>query len=227
MSADIVQHEIRDFIDEIPASVSCPPVILKLQEDTPRNRKALHENELARLDSYRLTKRRREYLTGRICAKEAVLIYLHACNLPPVSADKIEIVNRENGHPAALLHPLPHLAAPHISISHSKEMATAIASPCPCGIDLQKIEKKLLKVKKRFCSESELGRLAEIAKENELNTLALLWCAKEAIQKRFGHNTMLGFSEIHLQQCVQIKIKPHRFFQLKFFLSKKQAPLLP
>jgi len=200
MSADIVQYEICDFIGEVSTSVSNPPVILKLKEDTSRNRKALHENELTRLNSYRLTKRRREYLTGRLCAKKAVLSYLHGCRLPAVSADRIEIANLENGHPMAILHSMPDVAAPHISISHSKEMATAMASPCPCGIDLQKIEKKLLKVKKRFCSEPELRLLSEIAREDELNTLALLWCAKEAIQKRFGRDTMPVFSEIRLQK---------------------------
>ena len=227
MSTESISQAFDDFTDGIFASTTTPPVILKLKEDLPTNRKSLHKNELARLDNYRPGKRRREYLTGRICAKKAVNSYLDDCGLSSLPSDRIEIATLESGHPLALLHPVPDIAVPHISISHSKELATAMSSSYPCGIDLQKIEKKLLKVRKKFCSESEIRLLAGTTKKDELSILALLWCAKEAIQKRFGHDAMPGFSEIHLQQCVQKKMKPRCCFQLNFSLCKKQDPPPP
>ncbi|WP_457577172.1 4'-phosphopantetheinyl transferase family protein, partial [Desulfomarina sp.] len=202
-------------------SVFCPPVILKIRDATHTGRKYLHENELARLDSYRLRKRRLEFFTGRICAKQAVSSYLRLNGLPSFSGKNTEIVTLKNGCPLVRFHPAGDFVAPHVSISHSKELAAAMASSCPCGIDLQKIDNKLLRVKEKFCSEQEQKLVSGSKTEDDPEALALLWCAKEAIQKRFGHDTMPVFSEIRLQKNARKKNSTCHWWRLEFSLPEK------
>ena len=220
IEADIPTQEIHDFSGRVFPSLPCPPVILKLRDDNPILRKSLHENEKKKLDSYRLSKRRREYLTGRICARKVVAAAFQAGGLPSFSQNRIEIATRDNGSPVVRLHPPADFSLPEISISHSKGLAAAMASFSPCGIDLQRIDEQLLRVKEKFCSASEYKILNQMTPADEQTALTLIWCAKEAIQKRFSHRTMPLFSEILLKNGAQKKRKSC-CLQLTFSLAEK------
>ena len=220
MDAGIPTQKIHDFSGRVFPYLPCPPVILKLRDDNPILRKSLHENEKEKLDSYRLPKRRREYLTGRICVKNVVAAVFEAKGFPPFPHNRIETVILDNGRPVIRLHPPADFSPPEISISHSKGLAAAMASFSPCGIDLQKIDKQLLRVKEKFCSASEYEILNQITPADEQTALTLIWCAKEAIQKRFGHRTMPLFSEILLKNGFQEK-KKSCCLQLVFSLAEK------
>jgi phosphopantetheinyl transferase len=222
MPEGIPKQEIRDFLNRVFPSLPCSPEILNLKDDTPITRKSLHENELVRLDSYRLPKRRREYLTGRICAKKVVAAAFETRGFPAFPLNRIEITTLDNGSPATRLHPTSDFSLPDISISHSKDLAVAMASFSPCGIDLQKIQEQLLRVKEKFCSAPEYERLTRLTTVDEQTALALIWCSKEAIQKRFSRNSIPLFSEILLKSGVQEKAKSC-CLRLDFSLSKKQC----
>jgi len=194
--------ELTATIQPTFSSILSTPVLLKLLPATAGIETSfLHTNEITQLSKYRLPKRRSEYLTGRICAKIAAIDYLKSSLNPAPLMEKIEIVNNEQGHPSLILHTQPEITIPNISISHSGEYAAAIATQHRCGIDIQKHEQSLIKVREKYCANREFKIIAEENEADELGQLALLWSAKEAIQKSYGIKTgMPTFSEIRLQE---------------------------
>ena len=83
----------------------------------------------------------------------------------------------------------PHLDQSewHISISHSKALAAAIASPRLCGIDIQFIVPKITRLAHKFLCPPEA---ASILPETELDQLHFYWGAKEALYKAHGRRKL-------------------------------------
>ncbi|MBW1634991.1 MAG: 4'-phosphopantetheinyl transferase superfamily protein [Deltaproteobacteria bacterium] len=207
MPTDFFPPQLSETLREIFASVPFSPAIIKMigaeENITPA---FLCPGEQTQLQSYKFPKRRSEFLSGRICAKLAASHYLqeHLHNLPEM--EQIEICNSESGRPFLSLHPPRPFIPPEISISHSSGYAAAIAAQHRCGIDIQKQAKSLIKVKERYCGAREYALLTQIIKkEDELARLALLWAAKEAIQKTFSTKSgVVAFSGIRLQAGEEI-----------------------
>jgi len=158
--------------------------------------------EYAQLQKYRLPKRRSEFLSGRLCAKLAASRYLQESLRIRPGMEEIEICNNNNGRPFLCLQPEQSFAVPEISISHSSGYAAAIAAQHRCGIDIQKQEKSLIKVQEKYCTDREYTLLQKSIKDGDkLRRLALLWSAKEAIQKTFSiEKGVISFSSIRLQR---------------------------
>lgn len=160
----------------------------------------LTEEEQDYLDRFTFAKRRSEWLSGRICAKRAVLDLLvpHASNqLGPLD---ISIHNGPKGRPSVVLPATPaEIGKLDISISHSHGKAIGIAGYGLCGVDIQHLSDTLFRVRSRFCDEFEAA-LLETIMENDLVQLGLLWVSKEAIRKSFSDIALLGFLEIHLER---------------------------
>jgi 4'-phosphopantetheinyl transferase len=74
----------------------------------------------------------------------------------------------------------------HFSLSHCLPYVAVVVSDRPCGIDLQKPEAKMLRIKDKFCHEEEW--LAAEASASPLDYVSLLWSAKEALFKVYGEN---------------------------------------
>ncbi len=87
----------------------------------------------------------------------------------------------------------PHLHESkwHISISHSHELAAAIASPQLCGIDIQFIVPKITRLAHKFLCPPEAASLSE---EHPIDHMHFFWCAKEALFKAYGRKE-LDFKE--------------------------------
>lgn len=100
----------------------------------------------------------------------------------------------------------PHLEGSdwHISISHSHELAAAIASPMLCGIDIQFIVPKITRLAHKFLCPPEA---ASITPEHELDQLHFYWGAKEALYKAYGRK-QLDFIE-------HIKVEPFAYEHAK------------
>lgn len=193
-----LSRTIRDTFNSVP----CPPVMLRiLPAPGDIDPGFLCKSELVQLGKYKLPKRRSEYLTGRLCAKLAASSYLQSSLNTPVAMEQIEIFNAAHGRPYIAFHPGPSPTVPDISISHNKGYAVAMAAEHRCGIDIQKHEKSLIKVKEKYCAVREYTLLSDsIQNGDELSRLALLWSAKEAIQKTFStENSLPTFSNIRLQ----------------------------
>lgn len=70
--------------------------------------------------------------------------------------------------------------ARHISISHAYPFAAVGISEKPLGLDLEHIHEKIRRVQERFLHPSEKSWLGE---EPNLETLAVIWSAKESLYK--------------------------------------------
>ncbi|MBC7411625.1 MAG: 4'-phosphopantetheinyl transferase superfamily protein [Bacteroidia bacterium] len=79
----------------------------------------------------------------------------------------------------------PTVINTHISLSHTNHYAYVIHTHSECGLDVELISEKALRIKLKFCNPQELLLFKKYNfTENELYTL--LWCAKEAIYKRYN-----------------------------------------
>lgn len=72
----------------------------------------------------------------------------------------------------------------HISISHSEYYAAVAYSNQEVGIDIQVPRPTIFKVRNKFCHPSELLFIGENAQDERY---LMLWCAKEATYKIYGH----------------------------------------
>lgn len=95
-----------------------------------------------------------------------------------------DLVKDENGKPKLTNH--------HISITHDTDYVGVMISNKDCGIDLQSISEKVKRVQHKFIDEDDL-QLAD----NELDSLTISWCIKEALYKIHG-DPMVYFKE-HLR----------------------------
>jgi phosphopantetheinyl transferase len=79
----------------------------------------------------------------------------------------------------------PSVASAHISVSHTNEYAYVLHASEECGLDAELISEKAVRIKLKFCNTQELLLFEEYDFTlNEFYTL--LWCAKEAIYKRYN-----------------------------------------
>ena len=86
------------------------------------------------------------------------------------------IFKNKNGKPFLYNCPL------HISYSHTEDFAAAIIhKEKPCGIDLEHIQEKMLRVSSRFLSETELETTG-----SDMEKICICWCAKEAMYKLYN-----------------------------------------
>lgn len=143
--------------------------------------------ELYRLQTFPLAKRRLEWLAGRLTAKAALQ---HYCSVRQpekrqVLPARFTIGNDRHGRPFAARGASCRSRRPFLSISHSKGLAAAMAAPIPCGLDLQAMDGRLQRLQERFAcpAELELGR-----GYGALIWLAMLWAAKEAVKKCHYHD---------------------------------------
>ena len=133
------------------------------------------------LDSITHSKRRIEWLAGRWLVKQLV----ERLNLP-FNGIWTDEYNK------------PHLTTDiaTISLSHATPYVVAILNTkSPCGIDIEKIRKKLRPLAPKFLNESELA----IA-DNDLPKLAVLWGAKEALYKLHGRKSLIFKENLSIEE---------------------------
>jgi len=158
----------------------------------------LSETEKLPFTRYAFAKRRREWLSGRICAKQAAMQYIARHTTTPLDAHDLAIGSGQDGRPYLISHHSAIVCGDiDISISHSHDFAVAIAAKNYCGIDLQYLNNTLFKVKNRFCSDFE-SLILDGFPGAERRLLGLLWVAKEAVRKCLSNSRLVGFRELEL-----------------------------
>lgn len=201
---DTLQHLLRSF---------APGHVFAIREADTRPFRNGKENEAAaqwltpeelqHLKRYSFDKRRSEWLSGRICAKRAILELLNRDDRGDYQAHDIVIETQPSGRPLLRLDRQPVSGAQiDISISHSHDMAISIAASGYCGVDIQLLNDTLFKVKPRYCTDLESAILDEIGVD-ELHQLGLLWVGKEAIRKSLSSIGLVGFLDIKLEGMSQ------------------------
>ena len=161
----------------------------------------LTSTEIVQLNKYSFEKRRHEWLSGRICVKQAVLDLLkkHNSSVTPGALD-FTIEANDTGRPfVAFLNPADHPDELEISISHSHGKAAGMAGKGLCGIDIQLLNNTLFRVKDRYCTDIE-SAIMDVIPADELTHLGMLWVAKEAIRKCLSGIKLVGFQELKLTQ---------------------------
>ncbi|MCB0588264.1 MAG: 4'-phosphopantetheinyl transferase superfamily protein [Phaeodactylibacter sp.] len=91
----------------------------------------------------------------------------------------------------------PHLegSSHHISISHSHELAAAIAAPVAAGIDVQFLVPRIERLAHKFLGPEELASLQD---GSRIEHLHVYWGAKEALYKAYGRRSLDFRAHIHL-----------------------------
>jgi len=94
-------------------------------------------------------------------------------------------------------HGKPHLidSEYHISISHSNNHISVIASKHLVGIDIQTYVSKISRIKHKFVSESEEKYIDE---SNPNPGLHIIWGAKESLYKAYGKRGLDFKKHIHI-----------------------------
>ncbi len=94
-------------------------------------------------------------------------------------ADLSQLVMADNGKPYLLGLPF------HFSFSHCKGYAACAVDDQPIGIDIEMIHPRISKVAHKFLNDSEKAMIAALDEKDQLNQLAFLWAAKEAMYKKY------------------------------------------
>jgi phosphopantetheinyl transferase len=130
-------------------------------------------------------RRRRQWLSGRVAAKDAVLNWIRrqagSCDIFP---QELTIGNDAAGVPIVV----PHLsrkmpAGLCISLSHKGNVAAAIVATSPVGIDIERIEPRTQGFADLAFTTAERALLGA---EDEATGFTRLWVAKEVAAKRAG-----------------------------------------
>jgi len=84
----------------------------------------------------------------------------------------------------------------HISVAHSGKFSALIASTKhSVGIDIEKIQPKIVHLTEKFMNNHELD---QISSRHEIESLYLVWTSKEAIYKLYGKKDILFKDHINI-----------------------------
>ncbi|WP_083826543.1 type I polyketide synthase [Hoyosella subflava] len=130
-------------------------------------------------------RRRRQWLLGRIAAKDAVRQLLWRSDPHGIYPQEIEIANHATGAPLVSGRHGRVLSTITVSIAHCAEIGVAIARHGACGIDIEEIRERDGAAEIAALTNAEHDLLAELPGERAL-WFTRLWSAKEAVAKRLG-----------------------------------------
>lgn len=135
----------------------------------------LVQGEQALYRQFRCAPRRAQFLAGRLAARRALARLLEG-----TSSSQPEILQDATGAPFVVAYP-----SVRVSITHSNDIALAVAAHVPVGVDLEADEPRPAGFSRLFFSPAEQRRLCTSGKARQtlLNTL---WTRKEAVSK-VGH----------------------------------------
>jgi len=75
-----------------------------------------------------------------------------------------------------------------------------------CGLDLQKISEATIRVKDKFCRDTEEDVVKINLPDNDrVEVLSLIWAAKEALRKALGGYPLTGFTAMQLSKVEQLE----------------------
>ena len=131
----------------------------------------LSDEERARLDGYGVEKRRREFLLGRVAARQLLSDVLGAApaEVPLAVAEDGAVEVGGDG-------------AWRVSISHTGEEAVAAVAERAVGVDLERIRERPERLHRFLLSEEERPLLERLPMP-EADAFTLCWALKEAVLK--------------------------------------------
>lgn len=137
--------------------------------------------------------RRRQWLLGRMAAKDAVRYFLKdRFNLDTRPGD-ISVLNDKNGRPYIAGEIIKNIDCPiSLSIAHSGKVSASVAGGGlnGIGIDIEYVSSNHNGLEEAGFSPSERVLLNNIGPSDRKEWLLRLWCAKEAMAKAVGEGLM-------------------------------------
>ncbi|WP_111604606.1 type I polyketide synthase [Streptomyces sp. Amel2xB2] len=141
--------------------------------------------------------RRRQFLLGRIAAKDAVRSLLWDEGASEVYPAEIAVHNDDEGRPVVSGVHGRAVGELTVSIAHRGECGVAIARRGPCGIDVEEITARPRSTVEAACGTDELALLRRLSAEagdggtadgtgDEEVWFTRMWAAKEAVAKMRG-----------------------------------------
>lgn len=127
--------------------------------------KSFSKEDLGVLAAFSYENRKKEWLVSRILAEQMT------------GEKNIRIIYNEHNKPFL------KGSAFHISLSHSHQLLTIIIDKNETGIDIERVKPKVILIKDKFMSGSELK---EAGTDNLSEKLTLYWCVKESLYKYYG-----------------------------------------
>ncbi|NIR49107.1 4'-phosphopantetheinyl transferase superfamily protein, partial [candidate division KSB1 bacterium] len=131
-------------------------------------------------------KRQREWLLGRIAAKDAVRVWLKEENTEEMLHPAEFIIENDDRGQPVVRNPGSDNSVPKISIAHSHGRALAVASAKSIGVDLEYISEKDTTFVEAITSSRERDWLTNVPSQEKAAWVTRLWCAKEAVSKMNG-----------------------------------------
>jgi acyl transferase domain-containing protein/phosphopantetheinyl transferase len=123
---------------------------------------------------------RRQWLLGRIAAKDAVRTWLWAHGSGPLFPAEVAIGNDAQGKPFVR----GELPAIEVSLAHSADLAVAMARPAGCGIDIEEVVERAPGAVFIALGNAERALLGSLTPRTFWFTR--FWAAKEAAAKADG-----------------------------------------
>ncbi len=141
----------------------------------------LDANDNTKVNSFVNEKKKRHFLSTRLLCKELI-----NCKTIRYNSDGKPYCDPVNQY---------------LSVSHSHDYVAVIASSSPfIGIDIQREEEKILRIRDRFVNDTEREQIDF----NNVSELTLIWCVKESIYKIHGDRNV--FFKEHI--CIENLPKP-------------------
>lgn len=94
-----------------------------------------------------------------------------------------------------------------ISLSHSGSFAAAIRTPVPSGIDIQLMDRDILRIAPKFMNDEEYALQPQ---KERIEYSYMLWSAKEAMYKAYGQK------EIDFRTHMNVLVPNYRSGELRF-----------
>lgn len=142
-------------------------------------------------------RRRKEWLFGRLVAKDATRLFLKDQYRLKVNPTDIEITKDKYGRPMVDGEIIEKLDCRLIlSITHSGESAVAVVGKCDghlgVGIDMERVGWNHKGLERVTLSAQEQTLLSALPISKREDWLLRLWCAKEAVSKALGRGMIGG-----------------------------------
>ena len=166
------------------------------------------EREIWQMGERTDDRRKREWLAGRIAAKDAVRLLMERHNGVVLGPRDIEIARSAEGRP--FVRGLEKWLADGslfvpVSISHTQGMAVALAvltrSDTTVGIDAEKIERREAGFEEMVFSAEELADLHGFKGLERDVEVTRLWCAREAAAKVLGSGLSGALRGLRVERC--------------------------
>ena len=157
--------------------------------------------EQAEYSRLRMDKRKREFVSSRMAAKD---LYVAAYpQLPAFDPVMVEVKKEASGEPYLVNHGQRHAGV--FSLSHSGEAvfcALASSATVRFGVDLELIEPRSDEFIQDYLTRSEADIAFQLAGQARWEWVTLAWCSKEALLKGLALGLSVDTRQVELV-CVQ------------------------